>query len=95
MRKNYEGLGQFLKKARVSRNLSQTKVAGKLGYKSAQFISNWERGVSTPPVKVLRVLADLYDLSESAVLEALMQDYRSRVLEQFRSGARKKVRLSN
>src|SRR5262245_30798703 len=42
--------GTFLKNARKKRKLSQWAVAQQLGYSSAQFISNLERGISPPPV---------------------------------------------
>ena len=40
--------------------LSQRDVASKLGYSTPQFISNWERGVSYPPLGGIKKLAQLY-----------------------------------
>lgn len=42
-------IGKFLRDARVSAGLTQRDVSAKMGYTSAQFVSNWERGVCAPP----------------------------------------------
>lgn len=39
-------LAELLKEKRLAAHISQKTVAEKLGYTTAQFISNWERGVS-------------------------------------------------
>ena len=41
---------------------SQEFLAEKLGYKSYTTIQKWEMGVSEPPLKVLNILADLFDV---------------------------------
>lgn len=66
-------LAHFLKKARLSSGLSQGKVAELLGYSSPQFISNWERGLSHPPIDVLRKIAKLYHTSDDAIFELLLE----------------------
>jgi transcriptional regulator with XRE-family HTH domain len=52
-------LAEYLKQKRTEANLSQAEIAKKLGYSSAQFISNWERGKSAPPLRNLAALAEL------------------------------------
>lgn len=49
--------GEWLKECRLKANISQTYIAKCLGYKSSQFISNWERGVSEIPAEALPILA--------------------------------------
>jgi transcriptional regulator with XRE-family HTH domain len=65
-------LAELLKKKRLAAHISQKTVAEKLGYTTAQFISNWERGVSQPPVQVLKKIADLYKTSAEELFEALL-----------------------
>lgn len=60
-------LAEFLKTARTRAGLSQKEVASVLGYKSSQFVSNWERGLSSPPITTLRRLCQLYKTSETEV----------------------------
>lgn len=64
---------KYLKKIRVESGLSQSEVATKLGYSTSQFVSNWERGLSHPPVQSVKVLADLYKVESADVFEALLR----------------------
>jgi transcriptional regulator with XRE-family HTH domain len=66
-------LAQFLKEKRVGMGLSQKDVADKLGYSTSQFISNWERGVSHPPLHTLRKLSDLYKISADEMFSVLLK----------------------
>lgn len=75
-----DNLGIFLQDARVRANLSQWDVAKKLGYTSPQFISNLERGISSPPLKVLKVLVDLYGISSKELIEVIAVE-QERVME--------------
>lgn len=72
-------LGNFLKDKRAAAGLSQADVAKKLGYSTSQFISNWERGLSTPPVSVLKILADMYEVSPDSMLKAVLDSTVARV----------------
>ncbi len=53
-------LAELLKQKRIKAGLSQRDVSNALGYSTPQFISNWERGVSTPPMDAMPKLAELY-----------------------------------
>lgn len=53
-------LAHFLKEKRNVAGLLQKQVAIELGYSSAQFVSNWERAVATPPIETLDKLAQMY-----------------------------------
>lgn len=48
--------GDFLREKRMKAGLSQKEVALGLGYTTPQFISNWERGLSNPPISSIRKL---------------------------------------
>lgn len=65
-------LADFLKQKRVSAGLSQRDVADKLGYSTPQFISNWERGVSHPPINALKKLGELYKVSADDLFEVTL-----------------------
>ena len=77
-------LAKYLKDKRTSAKLSQSAVAEKLGYSTPQFISNWERGVSHPPVKSLRKIADLYKISADELFEVLLKAVLTKVAEDLR-----------
>jgi transcriptional regulator with XRE-family HTH domain len=74
-------LAEYLKKARTNAGLSQKEVAAILGYKSSQFVSNWERGLSSPPVSTLRRLCSLYRTNENEMFQ-IIRDIAVRQLEQ-------------
>ncbi|MEN0059427.1 MAG: helix-turn-helix transcriptional regulator [Bdellovibrio sp.] len=65
---------KFLKTKREASGLSQKQVAEALGYSTPQFISNWERGLSAPPMKIIKKLADLYRIPVEDVFNLLLQD---------------------
>ncbi len=63
--------GMYAKKLRLKSGLSQLDVAAKLGFKSGQIVSNWERGACYPPSESLPELAKLYNVS----LRAFFDEY--------------------
>lgn len=74
MSKHYfERFGAYLKEARAAAGLSQSEVAGSFQY-DQQLISNWERGVSAPPVRLLRKLAKLYNVPVDDLYQMLLDD---------------------
>jgi len=50
-RKTMETMGKVLKEWRTGAGLSQGELAEKLGYRSPQIVSNWERSRCGIPVK--------------------------------------------
>lgn len=82
-------LGKYLQKKRIDADLTQIEVAKKLGYSSAQFISNFERGLCSPPLKQMKKLTSLYELDPSEVIEIMMAE-RFDLLEKAFYGRRKK-----
>lgn len=67
------GFHIYIKGLRIKAGLTQSDVADHLGYKNAQFISNWERGICLPSAASLSVLAKLYNVS----LKKLFNEYMS------------------
>jgi transcriptional regulator with XRE-family HTH domain len=80
-------LSNYLKKSRESVGLSQTFVSSKLGYSSPQFVSNWERGLSHPPVKSLKKIAKLYKLKDKELFDVFVVSY----LNEVETDLRKKL----
>jgi len=66
-------LAEFLKNKRNLSGLSQKEVAHHLGYSTSQFVSNWERGISQPPLAVLRTLANLYKINADEMFSVLLK----------------------
>lgn len=85
---NRKNMAVYLREKRKAASLSQAQVAEALGYKSAQFISNWERGISSPPIETLRVVASLYKVAEEEMLQkiidATIEDVRAELEKRFK-----------
>lgn len=60
-------LGSYFKTHRNKVNLSQGYVGKYLGYKTPQFISNFERGLCMLPLKKVYTLIELYDMDGEEV----------------------------
>lgn len=65
-------LGAYLAHRRKAAGLTQGDVSKALEYMSAQFVSNWERGVSEPPDKALPTIAKLYGIPPREIIEAML-----------------------
>lgn len=53
----HQEMGSLIKKARQHAGLTQAALAKRLGYRSPQFVSNWERSESLPPIQTLPKIA--------------------------------------
>lgn len=76
--------GQILKAKRIAANLSQATVAEHFGYSTPQFISNWERNVSMPPIELLRNIAHLYGVSADEMFELALKQKVEEVVKDMR-----------
>lgn len=84
-------LGDYLKEKRTAAGKTQWDVARALGYKTNQFISNFERGVSIPPTNTVDTLATLYKVDASEILtlltESAVTKAKAKVATQYEVGA--------
>lgn len=58
--RSYTTVGEYLKDLRERASLTQREVSLALGYSSAQFISNFERGIALPPLNKMKILMEMY-----------------------------------
>lgn len=65
-------LARYLKAARVKAGLTQKEVSDRLNYKTSQFVSNWERGHSIPPLNALKTIAKLYKVNLNDLFEQIL-----------------------
>ena len=83
-------LATYLKTKRVEAGLTQRQVSDFLKYDTPQFVSNWERGVSAPPVDSLRALAKFYKVDAEEMFEVLLEHS----LEQTTNDLRRKFKAA-
>jgi len=79
LKQHFGNLGDFLKDKREQKNLTQTDVAKACSCKS-QFVSNWERGMCSPPWDILKKLLKLYDIPEKQIFNFLMKEHEKLII---------------
>ena len=73
----HKSLGNYLKSSRVEAGFTQSEVAEKLGYSSPQFISNFERGLCSPPLRNLKTLVKMYSIPVEEILTLILEEQES------------------
>lgn len=70
----HQSLGNYLRDKRVEAGFTQSEIANKLGYSTPQFISNFERGLCSPPLKNLKALVKLYRIPVDEIMVLIMKE---------------------
>lgn len=70
---NKEKLSDFLKSKRVAAGLTQRDVSNALGYSTPQFVSNWERGISQPPIETLVRVSKIIKADEHELFALVLE----------------------
>ena len=86
-----ERLSEKLRQARVDAGLSQQEVAAALGYGGPQFVSNWERGLCSPPLEALFQIARICRVDDDEFLEFVTEEVK-RHLHEMQKSSRKSMR---
>ncbi len=86
--RRYTNLGNYLQEMRLKADLTQREVSVALGYSSAQFISNFERGIAVPPLKKLKVLVRMYNLQVETVMNLILEVEREIMLSALKPRVR-------
>jgi DNA-binding transcriptional regulator YiaG len=86
----YVTVGEYLQKMRCKAGLTQRQVGDALGYSSAQFISNFERGIALPPLAKLRVLMGMYKMDSRVLMDLILEVQREELKRELRVDTRAK-----
>ena len=70
-------IGHQIQKLRKSKNMSQEKLAEKLGV-SRHSISNWEREVSNPELKTMLEITKLFNVSLNQLIKTRRNSFSTR-----------------
>lgn len=79
---------KFIYEARKKAGLTQIHIADKLGYSSAQFISNAERGLCTLPDNTMHKFVKITGSNIMEYIEAKITDYRTKLKPQIKLAKR-------
>ena len=85
-------LADYLTRARLSAGLRQVDVANSFGYTTSQFISDWERGVRSPPATSLKMIAKLYRIDIEILASQFIHARVERMAETLREALGLKAR---
>lgn len=77
-------LAATLKTARINANVTQKQLAKSLGWGTAQYVSNFERGLSTPPVKDIPKICSIINLDTKIVYRLLCDVQVERIQKKFK-----------
>ena len=84
-----QNLGNFLKNTREKIGLSQLDVAEAMGLKSAQYLSNIERGVSSLSKTMIPKVARILKVDAEDIVDAILKDIREKYLRSLGRAATK------
>ena len=70
----FKPMGNFLREQREAAGLSQTEVGKLLGV-TPQFISNWERGVSSVPLEFAKTVCLIYGMPKEKYVAKCVEFY--------------------
>jgi len=72
-------VSQYLKNCRLAAGLTQKYVAKKFRWTSSQYVSNWERGLSSPPLRRLKKLCKLINADPKKLKTKLANNYKKKL----------------
>lgn len=81
-------ISQIIRAARTKSRMSQSDLGKILGYSSGQFVSNWERGTSYPPMDRLARIVKLFKLNKKQILELYIEETTSEKIREFHAAMR-------
>lgn len=78
-----EKMAEYLRRKRLESGMTQTALSRVLGYKTSQFVSNWENGRSSLPLSALAQIIRVLDVPQSEIIEILMAETKEELTTQL------------
>ena len=75
--RSFQNIAKLIKEKRLGhpKSYSQSELSHLLGYKNGQFISNVERALCNVPLKMLRRVTEILDISVEELKNAILEDH--------------------
>ena len=72
----FEHIAKLIRTKRINhvKGYSQSELSNLLGYKNGQFISNVERSLCSIPLKMLRKVSEVLDITSDELKESILKD---------------------
>ncbi len=87
MSKQINSLNRYLRDRRKQLGMSQADIAKELGYSSPQFVSNWERGLVSPPLTSLARLMQILKVPRQTMIDLILEDTRKELDDHLPAGS--------
>ena len=77
--RSFQHIARLIKDRRLAhhKGYSQAELSELLGYKNGQFISNVERGICAIPLKTLKKVGEVLEISKDELMKAMLNDYQT------------------
>lgn len=84
MKAIFKTIGDYTRKKRLAKGITQAQLAGKLGYTSSQFVSNVERGMCCYPAGKMARLAQTIDADLGHMANVMIAAYSQELREKLK-----------
>ncbi len=84
----FKNIAQLIRTKRINhpKGYSQSELSHILGYKNGQFISNVERALCNIPLKMLKKVSEVLDISAEELKESILRDHEETLNNYLKSG---------
>jgi transcriptional regulator with XRE-family HTH domain len=90
--RSFKNIASLIRTKRINhpKSFSQSDLSLLLGYKNGQFISNVERGLCNVPLKMMKKISEVLDISADEIKSSILKDHEETLTNYFNKPASKK-----
>lgn len=83
--RSFKNIAALIRTKRINhpKNYSQSDLSLLLGYKNGQFISNVERGLCNVPLKMMKKISEVLDITPIEIKSAILKDHEETLTNYF------------
>ena len=83
--RSFKNIATLIRTKRINhpKSYSQSDLSLLLGYKNGQFISNVERGLCNVPLKMMKKISEVLDISADDIKSAILKDHEETLTNYF------------
>jgi transcriptional regulator with XRE-family HTH domain len=84
-------IGKIIRASRKAEAISQLTLANKLGYTSAQFVSQFERGIAGVPVEKLGIISKILKIPLRYFVQIHADNFKRNLSKKIKLGKTRKI----
>jgi transcriptional regulator with XRE-family HTH domain len=83
--RSFKNIATLIRTKRINhpKSYSQSDLSLLLGYKNGQFISNVERGLCNVPLKMMKKISEVLDISADEIKTSILKDHEETLTNYF------------